>query len=378
MVSGKKLLILSVSAGNGHVRAAEGLVAGLERWFPGNTAKHLDLMTLVPMLFRKTYKDGYLTLVQTNPDIWGVLYGRTDKQRETVLSGIRRGIESACNKKLIPVLKEYAPDHIVCTHFMPLQVLARWKAKGRLTQPIWTCITDFVTHRFWLEPGQDGYFCSGEEDAWRLGMRGLDPARVFPTGIPVMPDFLPSGDPAIARADAANRFGLDPAKTTFLLMGGGAGFGKMSETAKALLDIADSFQLIALAGRNKAQLEELLSLAAAYPGRLLPMGFTNEVPALLACSDLVISKPGGLTTVECLATGKPMLAYAPIPGQEEHNADYLLECGAAMKALDLPGLTWRVRKLLTEPDRLARLTAAAAAAGKPYAARDILARILGE
>ena len=111
---------------------------------------------------------------------------------------------------------------------------------------------------------------------------------------------------------------------------------------------------------------------------MFPMGFTSEVPALLAASDFVITKPGGLTTVECLAMGKPMLLYSPIPGQEEQNTDLLLENGAAMKAPDSSGLIWRVRELMEKPALLERLAANAAVLGKPYAARDILAEVFGE
>lgn len=375
----KKILLLSVSAGNGHVRAAEGLAAGLAHWFPGHEARHVDLMTLVPTLFRKAYKDAYIKLVQKHPALWGYIYSSTDKaQAESALSRLRRSIESACNKPLRRIIEEFDPDHIVCTHFMPLQVLARWRTKGRITQPVWTCITDFVSHRFWVEPHQAGYFAASEEDVRRLRRRGLGESLIVPSGIPVLPAFIPSGDQVAARKAGAERFALDPAKQIVLLMGGGAGVGDLLHTTESLIGLGGDFQLVVLAGRNQTLLKKLAATAAAVPGRLFPQGFTDEVPALLAASDFVISKPGGLTTVECLAMGKPMIAYGAIPGQEEHNADFLLENGAALKAPDIAGLLWRAERLLKEPALLSRLSANAAAAGKPYAARDILETVLGE
>ena len=376
-MSGKRVLILSVSAGHGHVRAADALVAGVQQWFPQHEARQVDLMTLVPTMFRKAYKDSYIKLVQRHPALWGYIYSKTDQAKaDSALAKLRKSIEALCNKPLLKVFEEYAPDHIICTHFMPLQVLARWKDQGKLATPVWTCVTDFVAHRFWLEPHQQGYFTASEENVQRMRSRGLATEYISAPGIPVMPEFIPPADAAGSRAAAAQRFGLDPRKTTFTLMGGGAGVGNMLELAEEMLTLPVDFQLVVLAGKNQRLLTDLQEKAKQHP-RLFPLGFTDEVHTLLAASDLVITKPGGLTTVECLAMGKPMLVYSPIPGQEEHNADYLLENGVALKATDACGLIWRMQKLLNEPETLARMGKNAAALGKPYAARDILSRVLG-
>ncbi|MDE2316725.1 MAG: glycosyltransferase, partial [Xanthomonadaceae bacterium] len=138
------------------------------------------------------------------------------------------------------------------------------------------------------------------------------------------------------------------------------------------------FQLVVLAGRNEAVLATLMLRAAEHPGRLFPFGFTNEVAQLMACADLVITKPGGLTTSECLAMGVPMVVYAPVPGQEERNADYVLEQGAALKAIDLVSLEYRVRELLGEPQRLARMREQARRLGRPQAAQRVLGIVQAE
>lgn len=381
-MAGKKVLLLSVSAGHGHVRAAEGLAAGISEWFPCHESRHIDLMTLVPALFSKAYKGAYLKLIRSHPRIWGYIYDRADRfKSDSRVEDLRRAIESASNKRLRPIIADYDPDHIICTHFMPIQFLVRWKRKGRITTPIWSCVTDFVAHRFWLEPGLDGHFTAGEENAWRMRSRGLENERIFATGIPVLPDFIPPSDTAgrlQARAGARERFGLDAASPVLLVMGGGAGVGNMLELARELFSLPHAVQLVVLAGQNKALLADLEKERDAFPGRLFPMGFTSEVPTLLAAADLVITKPGGLTTVECLAMGKPMLVYSPIPGQEEQNADVLLENGAAFKAPDSFGLVWRVRELLEKPALLERLGSNATALGRPYAARDILSEVFGE
>ena len=159
-------------------------------------------------------------------------------------------------------------------------------------------------------------------------------------------------------------------------MGGGAGLGSLDAIAERLLALSGDFQLIVLAGNNATALAALQTLAQRYPGRLVAQGFTDHVERLMACADLVITKPGGLTTSECLALGLPMIVNAPIPGQEERNSDFLLEQGVALKAFDRVTLEYRVCYLLAHPDKLAEMRDKARALGRPNAARQVLARVL--
>jgi protein tyrosine phosphatase (PTP) superfamily phosphohydrolase (DUF442 family) len=193
------------------------------------------------------------------------------------------------------------------------------------------------------------------------------------TGIPIMPQFSDKHSPA----ECAAQFGVAPDVRTILMMPGGVSIAGIEKLATELLRLDDGFQLIALAGRNVGLLEELKKVAARLPKRLLPLGFTTEVDSVVAASDLAVSKPGGLTTSECLAMGPPMIVVSPIPGQEERNADFLLENGAALKACDASGLTWRVNRVLKEPGLLERLGRQAALVGRPHAARVVLDRVFG-
>jgi len=159
-------------------------------------------------------------------------------------------------------------------------------------------------------------------------------------------------------------------------MGGGAGLG-VAALARRLLAIDADLQIMVLAGKNAQALSELHALAAGQgKGRLFPLGFTSEVPRLMAAADLVVTKPGGLSTSECMAMGVPMIVSAPIPGQEERNADYLLENGAALKAIDDLALEHRLRLLQAEPERLAVMRANAKSLGRPHAARDAIRIVL--
>jgi processive 1,2-diacylglycerol beta-glucosyltransferase len=363
----KRLLLLSVSAGAGHVRAAEALrTAAAEA---GLVAEHLDVMDFVSSAFRALYTDFYLKLVEHHPSVWAMLYRIMDKTPHGApFARVRRAIERLNTLKLRKAIAAFAPDAIVCTHFLPAEILMRERVRGRVTCPVYVQITDFDLHGMWIVPDMAGYFAASDEVAFRAHARGISSNRTHVTGIPIMPAFAS----APSRDTCAAELGIDSERRTILLMGGGAGLGGLDDVAARLVVLDPDFQLIALAGRNADMLKRLEALAKRHPGRLIAQGFTNRVERLMAASDLVITKPGGLTTSECLAMGLPMIVHAPIPGQEERNCDYLLEQGAALKAIDASALEWRVRQLVARPDRLAAMAARARALGRPHAAGDVV------
>lgn len=369
-----KVAILSVSAGAGHVRAAEAIQAAAETWFPEVEPVHIDLMTLVPTLFKKSYADSYVRVVQNHPAFWGYLYARTDKQEAgAALNRMRAAVERLNTRKFTKTLAALDVDHVVCTHFLPAQLLSAQIGRGTFDRPVWLAVTDFDVHAMWVHERMTGYFAADDEVAWRLAERGIPAETIRITGIPVMPAF---GEPQ-SRTEQAAALGLDPAKKTLLLMAGGAGIAGIEVLAARLLRMEGDFQIVALAGRNESLLAQLREMGARNPGRLFPMGFTRTVERVMACADLAITKSGGLTTSECLAMGLPMIVVSPIPGQEERNADFLLENGAALIASDASAMAFRVNRLLSEPGRLAALRANALRLGKPDAARKVLEAVLG-
>lgn len=375
----RRILLLSVSAGAGHVRAADALeatVASLADQGAAVEARHLDVMDFVPSSFRRIYADFYLSLITRYPRVWGMLYRITgDARPDAVVQRMRRTIERLNTRRLRAAIADFAPDAIVCTHFLPAEMLARQIRKGRVTAPVYLQVTDFDLHRMWVVPGMTGYFAANQEIASRMQVVGLPPERVYTTGIPVMPAFAEAHD-----RDALSRgFGMDPERPAYLVMGGGAGVGALDDLADALLSAGGDFQLVVLAGRNEEMLRRLRQLAEhKHPGRLFPQAHTKHVERLMACCDLAITKPGGLTTSECLAMGLPMIVNAPIPGQEERNADYLLEQGAAWKAIDGVALAWRVHALRDDPVQLAAMGRRARAIGRPHAARDVIDIVLAQ
>lgn len=369
----QKILLLSVSAGAGHMRAAEALRSHAEHFGGAAEAIHLDVMDFVPRAFRKLYTDFYIGLVNKAPALWGYLYQFTNETRpDSSMERLRRAVERLNTAALRREIDRIQPDAVICTHFLPAELLSRMVRQERLACKVWVQVTDFDLHRLWVQDGMAGYFAANEEVAWRMQACGIARERIHVTGIPIMPAFAAPLD----RAACARELGLDPGKTTFLVMGGGAGLGSLDTMAARLLALDGDFQLIALAGKNARALAALQTLAARHPGRLFPQGFTDKVERMMACADLVITKPGGLTTSECLAMGLPMIVNAPIPGQEERNADFLLEHGAALKAVDGVALEYRIKLLLERPEQLAQMRSKAAALGQPLAGRQVLEKVL--
>lgn len=366
-----KLLFVSASAGNGHTRAAEAL--RLHSLAADVTATHIDILQFVSPLLRTVYTTVYAALVKHAPALWRYVYQSTHHAN---VSGpghaLRRWAERTNSARFVREIERIAPDAIVCTHFLAAGLLSQLSANGRLPCPVWVQVTDFDLHRIWVHEHMAGYFVPNEEVAFRLRAHGIPAARIHLTGIPIMPAFSAWSD----RQECARELGVLPFRMTVLLMGGGPGFGTVACIAERLLGAHPDLQLIALAGRDKATLAALRKLAARYPGRLSPQPHTDKIERLMACADIVVTKPGGLTTSESLALGLPMIVIAPIPGQEEHNANFLLERGAALQAFDLLTLEYRIEHLLAHPARLAEMRANAQALGKPAAASQILATIL--
>ncbi len=372
----QRVLLLSVSAGAGHVRAAQAIAAWAEADFPQLQVRHVDVMTLVPAWFRKLYSDLYMKLASGLPEAWGWLYRKTDRKTTpdagaSVADRARQLVQRLCAHRLFKALDDFAPDAIVCTHFLPAEILGRARVRGDISAPVWVQVTDFDLHQMWLHEGVNGYFVANEELAWRLQALGVAGSRAVVSGIPVMPGFANGPD----RSSAAARFALDPSRMTVLMMGGGGGLGIDADLVRQLLERHPALQLIVMCGRNDALLSLLHAIAPDHADRLLALGFTSEVPALMACADLAITKPGGLSTSECLVSGLPMLLVNPIPGQEERNAAWLMQEGVALRADDPVTLQFRLSRLLQDRSALARMRAKALSLAAPRAAHELLQRV---
>lgn len=386
-----RIAIFSVSAGAGHVRAAAALEAAARAWFPDVQATHVDLMSIVSPVFRSIYADGYLKVVRHAPALWKQMYAVSDATAdESVFTRVREAVERANVPRFDAVLRDLAPDHVISTHFLPPQLVGRVAARGETSASNWVAVTDFDVHASWIQPAATGYLVADAWTAARAAERGINPALVTPTGIPISPVFAERWD----RRACAEGFGLDPERPTVALMAGNAGVTPIDELASAVLALDPRLQVIAIAGRNPGLRARLDAVAAepANRGRLHAMGHTTTIELVMAASDLAVTKPGGLTVSECLAMGLPMVIVSPIPGQEERNAAFVTSRGAAVQARTGSDVVAEVRRLLLDAaagtgtgtgagteagSGLESMRAAARILGKPFSARTALERVLG-
>ena len=243
-----------------------------------------------------------------------------------------------------------------------------------MTAPVYTILTDYDIHSMWIQDGVDGYFVASPEMEHALREKGVGDAAIEVTGIPILPEFAQKYP---SRGEMRRRLGLNPDLRTVLVAAGGFGMMSADTVVKLLAERLPEGQFMAVAGKNEDLRKRLAKLAKGCEGRLKPFGFVDNMHELMAASDVVVSKSGGLTTSECLAMGLPLVVFNPIAGQEERNAIYLLECGAGLWARTAAQLVFKVVTLFNDPVRLAEMQQAARRIARPDAAFTIADRLMG-
>jgi processive 1,2-diacylglycerol beta-glucosyltransferase len=371
-----RLLILHASVGTGHQRAAEALAEAFMRKQDGEVRIE-DALDYGSELFRRAYSRSYIDMSEGSPLLWRLFFESTDASAPEwieVTNRLRSLVERLGITRLERLVRTSAPEAIVCTHFLPVELLLRLKRQGRLPQPLYCIVTDFFPHAFWVTPGIDGYFVGSEMTRDLLAARGVTPSIIRVSGIPI--------DPAISDpkelADMRAQHGFPIDKPLVTLFGGGLNVQRVRSIVEGILASDICGTLAVVAGRNDALTDALDGLVNGPSIRLQVLGFIDYVDDLVVASDLVISKAGGLIVSEVLARGTPMLLIDPIPGQEEWNADYVVSSGAGVQLRMVESVPDTVRQLLLHHDRLAALRAGAQEAGRPRAALDIAEQVLHE
>ena len=368
-----QVLILSASAGAGHLRAAQAIERAFAEAAPTWEVHNHDTLRFTNPLFRRLYSKTYIEMVNRMPEILGWLYDRLDDPDQD--DRLQLAFDKLNTGPLIKLLERLQPDITVCTHFLPAEIISWLIGKGRLSTRQAIVVTDFDVHAQWLCPNYAHYFVAIDETRAHLEELGVPPEKVTVSGIPIDPVFAVPKDKLAMR----EKHGLRPDGPVILSSAGGFGVGRVDELMTSLLKLRHRAQVVAVCGKNeelKAQLDELASQQPADARVALKVvGYTTEMDELMAASDLVIGKPGGLTTSEAMARGLVYVIVSPIPGQEERNSDHLLEEGAAIRCNNLPVLAYKVDQLLDDPARLEVMRRQALKLGRPRAAFDIVDKL---
>ena len=372
----KKVLIMSASTGGGHNRAARAIKEELtNKSIDGITidCEIIDSLKIVNGTMDKLISRGYEKSAKYTPKAWGGVYKLTESNLISRNEFKDNPLTSLISRKLKKLIEVKKPDLIIGTHPFPMIALSTLKKHSQLSKnnelstftesfhkyyqnldipPLITVLTDYTTHSAYIQNEID-YYIAGHEYVKELWIDdGIEAEKIKPYGIPVEKSFLTNR----SRETVLSELNLDPNKFTVLLMGGSFGAGSIKDTLSELISIDRDFQIIVITGRNKSLKEKLeknlMSHEQSIDKNICVLGFTDKMNDLLSAVDILVSKPGGLTTTESLLKEVPMIVPYFIPGQEEENLDFLSNCGASLRTSKKYTLSIILKVLIDNPDRI--------------------------
>ncbi len=358
----KRVLFFSVSIGAGHDLAARAVVEEIQYRYPDCQTKIVDTFRYINPVLNKVIVGSYMESLKFNPKIWGYLYAQAEEGEKLVDLG--QILSKLASTKMEKLISDFNPQAIVCTHAFPAGILSVLKAKGRFGVPLIGVTTDFTVHPFWIHQHIDKYVLPCEELTYELQDYGITEDKIMPTGIPLRKQFSKRQ----SKGEARKKLGLAD-KTTVLVMGGGLGLGEIETVIQTLGNADIDLGIVSVAGKND-RLRTKLQLISTV-NKVTVVVFVENIAEVMSASDFIVTKPGGLTTAEVLATGLPMIIVNPLPGQEDRNTEFLLNSGVAVKVRKTGQLVPRIKNLISNGIRLRQMEEMASLIGKPLAASSL-------
>ncbi|MDD5644078.1 MAG: glycosyltransferase [bacterium] len=363
-----KLLLCYISRKSGHHKAALVLENALK-----SEARNLKVKVVNPfhytnpILSRVTLKT-YMGLIRRTPEIWEYLYDNRNVKART--AKIRDFFHKISMARIDKLLNEFYPDIVVCTQALPCCLFSHYKKVKDKKLKVVAVITDYVVHSYWLNDEVDMYFVPSREAVEYLVKEGVDEGRICVSGIPV--DLKFSG--SIGKSRAKIKLGLPASKQLITIMGGGYGLGSLEEAITELSNVSGEIFLLVISGGND-KLYEVLNRHYGSKDNVRIMGYTDEMNIIMEATDMLISKPGGMTSAETMAKGIPMVINSPLPGQEKSNAKYLTGKNAALLSKNARDAGDLAEKLLAGVIDREKLSENALKIGNPESAVIISRRI---
>lgn len=347
-----KLLILTGSLGDGHNKAAQAILEATRYHRPDVDVKVVDFLEWTHPYLHGVGKYCYMQWVKSLPSLYGYLYRKT--REDNTFSHLFKKMKSFSTERMLELLHEEEPTEVVCTFPGAAAAMSYLKCNGLTTVPTVTVMTDYTDHSYWVHPGTDRYLVGAEHVKKALLRYRVPEHRIVVTGIPLRMPFTREYD----RMELRDKHGLHREMPTVLVMGGGHGLiGKQFKSVLQSEELAEPVQFVFVCGRNeklKQHLEEELG-GENTRHHVKVTGFVDYVHELMALSDLIITKPGGLTISEAMALELPMMLYKPIPGQEQANAAYLVGLGAAIQVKNALELKNQLLEVIANQSLLSKL-----------------------
>lgn len=373
----RKIMIFYASYGGGHLSAARSIKENIETNYKDVEVMLVDCMYYVNKFFDKVTTTAYSEMAKKIPQTWGKVYWHA---QSGPIAQISTTSNKLLSKKLNTLLKNFNPELIISTHPFASTMCAYLKKQGKLNAKIATVLTDYAPHDQWIVFNEyvDYYFVSHEGMKMQLNEKGIPKEKIYATGIPLSNKFLLKYD----KSQILQSFGLSPNKKTVLFFGGGEfGLGKTQtfNIFKSFVECPENIQIVAISGKNQKMKESFENLVTdlGKQDSVKILEFTDKVPQLMSISDLVVTKPGGLTTTESLASGLPIVVINPIPGQEEENAAYLEKNKVAIWIKKGDNIKKILNELFYNPDKMQEMKIRARLISKKNSTKDICKILLG-
>ena len=350
-MSYQRILILSSKFGGGHYNAGQALVEEFRIQSPNSIeVRHLDFGSF---FYRRTdyiMRMAYFNFIKKTPELYGKVY---DKTVDITAESCSKLVQSFVYRKFLSYIEKFNPDVIVNTHFLSAGILAEFKRRGFIDSSIVTVVTDFKVHGVWLHSGIDLYIVGCREAYDSLTKGGINPDRITISGIPVRNGFHRVPSKNLARI----KLGIDSGKKIVLIMGGSEGFSAKAEEIREVLSSAhQDVHFLLVCGNDQEAFKDFSRHAQNFANTVAVYRYVDNVHELMAASDILITKGGGLTISEALTAGLPIVMYKPIPGHENGNAAFVEDAGAGIIAKNVEDLIEVTQSLLTKPEKLKEMS----------------------
>ncbi len=377
-----KILITYAYAGVGHKKAAMAIEKALScrggfKTLPykddsGIHIKNVDILDYTSSFFKASYPAVYLFLINKTPTLWGLFYYLLDSRAvDFFMAPVRRFLHGINCRRFMEFLKIENPDVVVSTHFLPSEIVSYLKDKGEFKGRLVTVVTDFIPHSFWMARSSDYFIGAIQRTKADLLKRGILEEKIRIMGIPCDPVFSISK----GRENLMKQIGIEPGFFNVLIMSGGFGTGPIKEIVTEIngLDpkIRDKMQLIAICGKNELLFHELSKMIQGLKVKLKAFGYMNNVDEFMEVSDIIVTKPGGLTISEALSKTLPMIIVQPILGQETRNCKILTGYGTAVKANNTEEVCEYIEEFAASPEKIIGTRARINLLRYPDAAKNI-------
>lgn len=369
-MSVRRIILMYISEVSGHHSATLAIENTLRKLEPQAEILNINAFNYTNPISEKIVNRVYMGVIKRTPKVWEYLYDNIGVAKK--IENIKKFVHKLNSPKLKNLFDRFQPDAVICSQAFPCGMVADFKKVYNSDIPLVAVLTDYIPHSYWVYDTVDFYISPCEEVTQRLAKKGVPQQKIKTFGIPFDPKF----NEPIDRNKVTRRLRLEQGLPIVLIMGGGQGLGPIKTILRSLEKIKLNFQEIVVAGVNHKLYKYVKKKVKKYKKKISVLGYVDYINELMSISDIVITKPGGITTAEALAQRLPMVIVKPLPGQEANNTEYLIRKQAAIK-VDQPRDTRSViEDLLKHPDKLDRLKEAARQISNPNASLDIARLVL--